>query len=230
MTHVDRPRSLVGKAWWVLRHRPAAFLRSLRGYSLFVLTHALWRIVHGRSSEIELGKNVRIQRLRCLHAERPNAKIILGDHSIVYEKADVGAYGSGRIEIADCAVLGDIRIAARGGVKIGRRFISSWNVFIQDFDPHPPDPELRGRQVEAICAGFRPRQAVAPYPERFDWAFPASPIEIGDDVWVGANATILKGAKIGSGSIVATGAVVLSGEYPPRSLIGGNPAKVVKTL
>ena len=127
-------------------------------------------------------------------------------------------------------MLGDIRIAARTGIRIGKRFISSWNVFIQDFDPHPPDPELRGRQVEAICSGFRPRYAPVPFPERIDWAFPGSAIEIGDDVWVGANCTILKGARIGSGSIVATGAVVLAGEYPPRSLIAGNPAKVVKTL
>jgi acetyltransferase-like isoleucine patch superfamily enzyme len=55
-------------------------------------------------------------------------------------------------------------------------------------------------------------------------------VEIGDDVWVGANATILKGARIGSGCIVASGAVVLAGSYAERSIIAGNPARVVKTL
>ena len=55
-------------------------------------------------------------------------------------------------------------------------------------------------------------------------------IVIGDDVWVGAGATILKGAKIGSGSVVATGAVVLRGNYPPGSLIAGNPAKAVRQI
>lgn len=53
-------------------------------------------------------------------------------------------------------------------------------------------------------------------------------ITIGDHVWIGAGALILKGANIGSGSIIGAGSVVLKGEYPPLSLIAGNPGKVVK--
>ena len=62
------------------------------------------------------------------------------------------------------------------------------------------------------------------------WNFPGGDIVIGDDVWVGANATVLQGARVGNGCIIATGAVVLKGEYPAKSVIAGNPAKVVKTL
>ena len=62
------------------------------------------------------------------------------------------------------------------------------------------------------------------------WEFPGEEIVIGDDVWVGANCTVLKGARIGSGSVIATGAVVLKGEYPDHSLLAGNPATVVKSL
>ncbi len=227
---MEKPKSLLGKAYWVLRHRPATFARSLRGYLLFRVTHIFSPLVWGPAGGVRLGKNVRVQRLRCLNAERPNAEIILGDHAIVYENADVAAYGAARIEIGECAVLGDIKIAARFGVTIGRRFISSWNVFIQDFDPHPIDPALRGRQVEMICGNFRPRYARAPLAEPLDWAFPGEAIRIGDDVWAGANVTILKGARIGAGSIVATGAVVLAGDYPARSLLAGNPARVVKSI
>lgn len=225
-----KPRSLIGKAIWVLRYRPAAFIGSLRGYFLFQWTRVLWRFFGSDSARIRLGPNVRLQKLRSVHAERPDAKIILGAHSIVYEKADIGAYGQGQIEIGDCAVLGDIRIASRFRVKIGDRFISSWNVFIQDFDPHPTKPDERARQIEAICASFRPRYAPAPFAESFAWPFPGDAIEIGSDVWVGANCTILKGARIGNGCIVASGAVVLAGEYPDRSLVAGNPARAIKTL
>jgi carbonic anhydrase/acetyltransferase-like protein (isoleucine patch superfamily) len=52
---------------------------------------------------------------------------------------------------------------------------------------------------------------------------------IDDDVLVGMGSVIMNGAHIGSGSIVAAGAVVTQGKvFPPRSLIGGVPAKVMR--
>ena len=49
-----------------------------------------------------------------------------------------------------------------------------------------------------------------------------------DNVWIGANAIILSGAKIGKGSIIAAGAVVPKKEFPPYSIIAGSPARVIK--
>lgn len=225
-----KPKGLVGKAFWILRNRPSEFLDNLLSYAAFRRSALLMPFLGPDPAMVAFGRNVRLQRLRSVSAERPDAHISVGEHSIIYENAHIAAYGKGKIEIGSCSVLGDIRILSRHSVKVGSRFLSSWNVYIQDFDPHPVDPEKRGRQVEAICAGFRPRDGEAPYPEEFTWDFPGEPVEIGDDVWVGANATILKGARIGSGSIVASGAVVLSGVYPPRSILAGNPARVVKTV
>lgn len=53
------------------------------------------------------------------------------------------------------------------------------------------------------------------------------PVTIEDGCWIGANVTILKGVTIGSGSIVAAGAVVTK-SFPPYSIIGGVPAKLIK--
>ena len=53
------------------------------------------------------------------------------------------------------------------------------------------------------------------------------PIVIEDGVWCGANVTILKGVTIGKDSIVAAGAVVTK-SFPPYSIIGGVPAKLLK--
>ena len=55
----------------------------------------------------------------------------------------------------------------------------------------------------------------------------AAPIVIEDHVWIGLNATILKGVRVGSGSVVAAGAVVTS-DVPKNSMVGGVPAKVIK--
>lgn len=52
-------------------------------------------------------------------------------------------------------------------------------------------------------------------------------VTIEDDVWTGANITILKGVTIGRGSVIAAGAVVTK-SCPPYSVIGGVPAKVLK--
>ena len=52
-------------------------------------------------------------------------------------------------------------------------------------------------------------------------------VTIEDDVWIGCNATILKGVTIGRGSVVAAGSIVVK-SCPPYSIIGGNPAKVLK--
>ena len=55
------------------------------------------------------------------------------------------------------------------------------------------------------------------------------PVVIGNDVWVGRNVIILPGANIGDGVIIAAGAVVPKGDYPEYSIIGGVPARVIKS-
>ena len=52
-------------------------------------------------------------------------------------------------------------------------------------------------------------------------------IEIGNDVWIGYNATIMAGVKIGDGAIIATNSTVVS-DVEPYSIVGGNPAKKIK--
>jgi acetyltransferase-like isoleucine patch superfamily enzyme len=55
------------------------------------------------------------------------------------------------------------------------------------------------------------------------------PVVIEDDTWIGANAVILPGVKIGNHSVVAAGAVVTK-DVPPHTLVAGVPAKVIKQL
>ncbi|MGW2662017.1 CatB-related O-acetyltransferase [Nocardia tengchongensis] len=50
---------------------------------------------------------------------------------------------------------------------------------------------------------------------------------VGNDVWFGYNSLIMPGVRIGDGAIIATGAVVTA-DVPPYTIVGGNPAQVVK--
>ena len=52
---------------------------------------------------------------------------------------------------------------------------------------------------------------------------------IEDDVWIGANALILKGVRIGAGSVIEPGSVVTR-DVPARSRVMGSPAKVVASI
>ena len=52
-------------------------------------------------------------------------------------------------------------------------------------------------------------------------------INIGNDVWIGYNATIMAGVTIGDGAIIATNATVVK-DVEPYSIVGGNPAKEIK--
>lgn len=68
------------------------------------------------------------------------------------------------------------------------------------------------------------------YPGETIWESPRGkdmPTIVGNDVWIGHGAIIIGGVKIGDGSIIAAGSVVTK-DVPPMSIVGGNPAKLIK--
>lgn len=84
------------------------------------------------------------------------------------------------------------------------------------------DNSLIGHKVvlATLNHGFTPEDRGALYP---------SPICIGNNVWVGASATILPGITIGDNAIIAAGAVVTK-DVPANTIIAGVPGKVIRTL
>lgn len=91
----------------------------------------------------------------------------------------------------------------QGGIRIGDDVLIGQNVVIATLN-HAPDPDSRGDMEPGA-------------------------VHIGNKVWIGANATILPGVNIGEGAIIAAGAVVTK-DVPARTVAGGVPAKIIKTL
>ena len=87
-----------------------------------------------------------------------------------------------------------------------------------DNDAHPIDYLQRRRSYEKEVGMENYRQKIG-----------TAPIEIGDDVWIGARCQILKGVHIGARSIIAAGSVVTK-DVPADCIAGGNPAKVIRYL
>lgn len=94
-------------------------------------------------------------------------------------------------------------------------------------------PSARGRIVFGNDVTVGPRVFMTAANYRFNDGAPVrsnamkeAEITIGDDVWLGAGAIVLPGARIGAGAIVGAAAVV-RGEVPPHAIVVGNPAQVV---
>jgi acetyltransferase-like isoleucine patch superfamily enzyme len=57
----------------------------------------------------------------------------------------------------------------------------------------------------------------------------AAPVVIGRNVWIAAGATIIGGVTVGENSVIAAGSVVTK-DVPPNTLVGGNPARVIRSI
>ena len=91
----------------------------------------------------------------------------------------------------------------QGGIEIGDDVLIGPQTIIATLN-HDPDPEKRGGM----------------FPKR---------VKIGNKVWLGARVTICPGVTIGEGAIVGAGAVVTK-DVPPRTVVAGAPAKIIKEL
>lgn len=78
-----------------------------------------------------------------------------------------------------------------------------------------------------IDDGCHTYNIISNYPFRSNQVSNKAGIIIGNDVWIGLDATILNGIKIGNGATVAAGSVVIS-DVPSYCVVAGVPAKVVK--
>jgi acetyltransferase-like isoleucine patch superfamily enzyme len=126
----------------------------------------------------------------------------------------------GVVEIADYCYFTNVVVLCELAVRIGSYVVIGWNTTIADSDFHPLAPALRVADAIACSpiAEGRPRPPI----ER-------RAVVIEDDVWIGPNATILKGVRIGAGSFIEPGALITR-DIPARSRVAGNPAAVIGTL
>jgi len=111
------------------------------------------------------------------------------------------------IEIGDKTTINNaaVLIAEGAGISIGARCLIGTELQVMDTNAHELEP---GRRHLADTRTLR--------------------VVVADDVFIGSRVTLLKGCRIGRGSVVAAGAVVAPGFVaPPMSIVAGNPARVV---
>jgi acetyltransferase-like isoleucine patch superfamily enzyme len=151
-------------------------------------------------------------------SKKPRA-VVFGDHVSVYAGCSFAIQKDGRCIVGDFTLLNGAIVMAEELVEIGSHCLISWGVGIADSDFHPLEPAQRLIDSQALAPFFKDRPARP--------KLKTAPVKIGDNVWIGMNAVILKGVTIGENSVVAAGAVVTK-SFPANTIAAGNPAVAVK--
>ena len=171
-------------------------------------------------ANVAVGRDCWIERKESFERFRSAREpgMVMGDRVRVYTWATFNVEPTGRIEIGNESVLvGPVFMCAEQ-IRIGQRVVISYNVTIADSDFHPRDPELR--IADAVANAPNGDKSKRP-------AVETRPVEIGDDVWIGIGAIVLKGVTIGAGARIGAGAVVTR-DVAPGAVVEGNPAREVR--
>lgn len=166
-------------------------------------------VMKGYGNEVCLSSEGLSRLSRCkINILGNNNKIIIGANVRLFDCVFNVENDGNIIEIGDrSTIAGDTELAAIEGTKIiiGQDCMFASNITIRTGDSH---------SVVDLNSGNRCNSSKS--------------INISDHVWVGHSVIILKGSNIGQDSVIATGSVVSGITSEPNSIIGGNPAKVIK--
>lgn len=134
-------------------------------------------------------------------------EITLGERvrfSGLHVPVELASLPGGKLSIGDKTFINSgVSICAQQSVTIGKNCAIGNYTLIMDTDFHNTEDHTQ-------------------------WPM-SKPVVIEDNVWLAARVTILKGVRIGRGAVVAAGAVVTR-DVPPYTLVGGVPARVIRSL
>jgi acetyltransferase-like isoleucine patch superfamily enzyme len=141
-----------------------------------------------------------------LHARRHHARLSLGPWCWIGAGNKLRAH-EGNVRLGAKVVMGaDNVVNGYLDIEIGANALLGDWIYICDFD----------HRHDRIDIPIRKQGIVK------------TPVRIGEDVWIGEKASILRGADIGTGSVIASQALV-KGVVPPFSIVGGTPARVIRS-
>ncbi|MER9226851.1 acyltransferase [Mesorhizobium sp. M0664] len=166
-----------------------------------------------RLAGVQAGAGSKLSYRTVRSARRGNH--VIGEESIIhcvfsFDRPDA------QITVGKRCFIGRSHLVSAGRIEIGDDVIMSWGITVVDHNSHSVDWRLRGDDVKKWHRGEK------------DWTgIPIAPVKIENRVWIGFNATILKGVTLGEGSVVGAGAVVTK-DVAPFAVVAGNPAKPIR--
>lgn len=180
-----------------------------------VVRESKGKLIPNVKSDIYLGKNAQIilkdslyvnfnynkktKRDTIVHME-DGAQMIVEGKFYFYYGCDIFCKPNSVLELGSGFFNINTKIRCGNSIKIGKGVAISHDVTIMDSDFHFLEYE-----------GYRQSE----------------PVVIGNHVWIGSRAMILKGVKIGDGAVIGAGSIVTR-SIPPNCIAAGNPARVIR--
>jgi acetyltransferase-like isoleucine patch superfamily enzyme len=130
----------------------------------------------------------------------PNSNMTINGNFSMYCNSYIRVLEGGELTLHEGYINENVQITCGSKITIGKGCAIARDVIIRDYDAH-----------SIIDSDFEIKK----------------PIHIGDHVWIGNRAMILKGVSIGDGAIIAAGSIVTK-NVPPNTIVAGIPAKIIK--
>lgn len=163
------------------------------------------KFILGPNSKIELKKTLRFGA-NCIIPNGRSSILRMDENSCLIVRgdfsffygADVVLFPGAQLTLGSSFINSDCKIRCHHSIVIGDGCAISHDVTIMDSDAHAINGEISHGDVV-----------------------------IGNHVWIGTRVVILNGVSVGEGAVVAAGSVV-NKDVPPRSLVGGVPARILR--
>ena len=192
-------------------HLPLYYISvSIKAF-FFSLLHAVWSIPVFSARCTTVGKGLRLPNGMPL-VVGDHLKIHIGDNVSIF-RSTIGAskvFDEPILKVGNNSLIGYgtvISVAER--VVIGSDTMIAPNCIIMDSDDHPVSPQKRLTKEPVDISDIKP-------------------VKIGNNVWIGAYCSILKGVTIGDNSIIATHSVLSNKHVPANTIYAGYPARPVR--
>ncbi|MBK5269381.1 MAG: acyltransferase [Bacteroidia bacterium] len=178
----------------------------------------------GVPDNVKIAKHVYLDTsygFAAFHSLLPDAMTI-GEGSGCYDRASFIVGKKGKVEIGEFNILNGSTFICNESIKVGSHCMFAWGSVITDSWIYDQNLNIEQRK-KILYSTSKGQLRLLPLD------IESNPVVIGDNVWVGFDAVILPGVKLGRGCIVGSKSVIAE-NIPAYAIVAGNPSRIIRYM